>query len=260
MACTNPGLPVILGTTRGVDVEVLGLASKARGIRTVLRGGSALLLGGLLVSSCAAPQYRYIADSGDKTYFKVPYDWKQAAPADVCALLREQLSTILTQFSVAPVPANSKICPWWAAVYEANGKPAVAHYYAGGLTEPYAFAEVLPFEGVTATARPPTGVTVSDQLLDNWVLPYDKTAYGNGAKFKGLLQRPMSVGGGFHGVREIFNIAIPGVGNSTYDIVTLTDPGEQLLYVLAVHCSATCYDRDRTAIEAVMSSFTIRSH
>ena len=41
-----------------------------------LVGGCAVLLG-VAVAGCGAPQYTYVANSSQSTYFKVPHGWHQ---------------------------------------------------------------------------------------------------------------------------------------------------------------------------------------
>jgi len=37
---------------------------------------AALIIVGLLVTGCVAPQYTYVTDSADSAYFKVPPSWR----------------------------------------------------------------------------------------------------------------------------------------------------------------------------------------
>ena len=60
------------------------MASKAHRVPKGLVGGCALLLGvAVAVSGCAAPQYTYIANSNENTYFKVPYGWHKISAASL---------------------------------------------------------------------------------------------------------------------------------------------------------------------------------
>ena len=52
------------------------LASMAHRVAKGLVGGCALLLG-VTVTGCGAPQYTYVANSSQSTYFKVPHGWHQ---------------------------------------------------------------------------------------------------------------------------------------------------------------------------------------
>ena len=51
-----------------------------------LVGGCALLLG-VTLSGCGAPQYTYVANSSQSTYFKVPHGWHQIS-GDACRMRR----------------------------------------------------------------------------------------------------------------------------------------------------------------------------
>jgi len=41
--------------------------------------------------------------------------------------------------------------------------------------------------------------------------------------------------------------------------VALTNSDKTQLYVLMVHCIATCYSQNRDQIDTIVSSFTVRS-
>ena len=73
--------------------------------------------------------------------------------------------------------------------------------------------------------------------------------------------------GGYHGVRMVFNVSLEGnltvaPGNQVMRIsqVALVDPATSLLYLLVVRCSAACYKANQTAIDQIISSFTVRAH
>ena len=53
-----------------------------------------------------------------------------------------------------------------------------------------------------------------------------------------------------------------GTGNQVMRIsqVALVDPATSLLYLLVVRCSAACYKANQTAIDQIISSFTVRAH
>ena len=69
----------------------------------------------------------------------------------------------------------------------------------------------------------------------------------------------VSGGHGIHGVRDIFNYRYPGGQVDTFDKVALTNKAHTQLYLLLVHCEATCYSQHHGQINTVMSSFTVRS-
>jgi len=220
------------------------LAWKAHSIVWALRWGCVLLLGAGLTASCAAPRYRYVSDFGDKTYFKVPYGWKQVDQDDLCGQLKLVLSmkTCLPTFNVA---------------YQDSGKkPAAQGFLDGTLTRPFLFAEVYPISAA--------GTAVTWQSLEDAFLPVSPAGRASApvpfTNFA-LLSQVMETGpDGFLGVRETFDYTFPGGMPNTFNVDAFTNSTASQIYLLVVHCLATCYRQDKTAIDAVMSSFTMRRY
>src|SRR5580704_18230659 len=80
--CTIAGEGGILGHYVVLTWRSHLLANKAHRVVKGLVGGCALLLGVIItVSGCAAPQYTYVANSGQDTYFKVPSGWHKISPS-----------------------------------------------------------------------------------------------------------------------------------------------------------------------------------
>ena len=66
-------------------------------------------------------------------------------------------------------------------------------------------------------------------------------------------------GPGVHGVRVTFDYTYPDGSTNTFDQVALTNADNTEVYLLLVHCLATCYSKHHKQIDTVMSSFTVRS-
>jgi hypothetical protein len=45
----------------------------------------------------------------------------------------------------------------------------------------------------------------------------------------------------------------------TFDQVALTNSADTKVYLLLVHCTATCFSHDKAQISTVINSFTVRS-
>jgi len=102
------------------------LASKAHRVAKGLVGGCALLLG-VTLSGCAAPQYTYVANSGQSTYFKVPNGWHKISDSSLSSELRT---------------ATGSSGGGWTVAYEAGRKPTAGDFLSFGTAEPFVFAEV----------------------------------------------------------------------------------------------------------------------
>ena len=217
------------------------MASKAHRVVKGLVGGWAILLG-VIVTGCAAPQYTYVANSGQNTYFKVPSGWRQISPA---ALKKA---------------AGSSAGGGWVVGYEAGGKPTASDFLSFEDTQPFVFAEV-------ATLNSTTSSEMSYDMLRDSVLPVTSTARQSAAAqtgypltgFTQLRDQLLTPGQGVHGVRETYDYTYSGAITDTFDEIALTNADQTVVYLLVLHCTASCYSHDQTEINDVMSSFTVRS-
>jgi hypothetical protein len=223
------------------------LAFKAhRKVRSLAWGG-ALLLATAIISGCAPPQYTYITNSGNSTYFKVPHSWGQVSSTDLCHQLE-----INNQTNVCP--------PFWTIAFEGQPSASASGFNDFGLSTPFVFAQVEPYQSQTGSA-------LTDQTLEDIFVPVSDTAREEYAAegyeltdFKSLLDTTVTESGGFHGVREVFDYTAPSGETDTFDEVVLTNGDSSDIYVIFLHCTASCYAQDQKTINDVMSSFTVRSN
>lgn len=219
------------------------MARKAHRFATGLAGGCAILLG-ISLASCGAPSFTYIADSRNSTYFKVPFGWQQVNSTDLCAVLK----------------AGTGRCPsGWLIAYEGDGRPSAQDYPSPTLAVPFVFAGVEPYQSQTGT--PPTDDTLRDFYLPVTAAARASFEMQNGvsiAGFKQLRDKTLTLSNGVHGVRETFVYRF-SLASDTFDEVVLANAAGTTIYFLIVHCMTSCYSQDKTAIDEVMSSFTVRS-
>jgi len=206
-----------------------------------LVGGCALLLG-VTVTGCGAPQYTYVANSGQSTYFKVPHGWHQIGKT---ALQKVE--------SELQYPAGA-----WQVAYEAGGDPTASDFLGFGSNHPFVFAE-------TGTLTQAGTQALSYNVLRDIFLPVTSTARQNVPSgypltgFKQIRDQNLTPGLGVHGVRETFDYTFQGGQTDTFDEIALTNAEDTLVYFMVLHCTTSCYSSDQTQINDVMSSFTIRS-
>ena len=223
------------------------MASKAHRVAKGLVGGCALLLG-VTLAGCAAPQFTYVANSSSgantSTYFKVPYAWHKISDSS----LSNELKT-----------ATGGSGAGWTTAYEAGLKPSANDFLSFGTAQPFVFAEVGQLNS-----------TASNQLsydsLRDFFLPVTSTARQSASAqgfpltgFKQIRDQMLSLSQGVHGVRETFNYTYTGNITDTFDEVALTNADQTVVYLLVTHCTSSCYSKDQSQINDVMSSFTIRS-
>ena len=206
-----------------------------------LVGGCALLLG-VTVSGCGAPQYTYVANSSASTYFKVPHGWHKV-DGDALQKVEAEL-----QYPVGG----------WQVAYEAGSNPSANDFLGFGSNQPFVFAEI----GSLTQAG---SQDLSYNILRDIFLPVtSNTRQGEPPNyplsgFKQIRDENLTPSLGVHGVRETFDYTLNGGPTDTFDEIALTNAQQTVVYFIVVHCTESCYSSDQTAINDVMSSFTIRS-
>ena len=207
-----------------------------------LVGGCALLLG-VTVTGCGAPQYTYVANSSESTYFKVPNAWHKI---DAGAL----------QHAMQEVTGSSG--GGWQVAYEAGHEPTANDFLSFGASQPFVFAEIGPLTQAGSQ-------DLSYNILRDIFLPVtSNTRQGEPPNyplsgFKQIRDENLTPGLGVHGVRETFSYTLNGGPTDTFDEIALTNAEQTVVYFIVLHCTSSCYSSDQTAINDVMSSFTIRS-
>jgi hypothetical protein len=207
-----------------------------------LVGACALLLGAT-VAGCAAPQYTYVANSGESTYFKVPHSWHQISPGALAHILQE-------------VGDSGGA---WTVAYQAGSSPTADDFLNFATSQPFVFAEVG-----TLSSTASQGLSYNE--LRDFFLPVTSTtrqqvsSEGNFplTDFKQIRDENLTLSQGVHGVRETYDYTDAGVAD-TFDEVALTNADQTVVYLLVLHCTTSCYNNDQTEINDVMSSFTVRS-
>lgn len=197
------------------------------------------------VSACAAPQFTYIANNSVNTYLKVPYSWHKLSDATLASAMNPG--------------ASSQPPGVWSVGYDASAAPSTAHIFGGQTPAPATWVLV-------AKLTPVQGSAVSDNWLRDLYMPVTPTmrqlAAAQGFRlthFRLLSDIVLSPGQGIRGVRDIYKYTYPGGTTDTFDKIALTNAAHTEVYLLVTHCVATCYQRHRSEIETVMTSFTVRS-
>jgi hypothetical protein len=226
------------------------LAIKARRVVQRVAGkglawGCAIALTAVLVS-CGAPSFSYVADSTANTYFKVPYGWQQVPQDQLCRIIKL-------------VPAYGTCTGAYAVGYEPGRNPAATDLVDWHNSQPFVFVTVQQVPQAQSG-------TLTVNTLRDLVLPVTNTGLQSLAQqgypitnFKALRDSMLTLKQGFVGVRETYQYTYQGGVVDTFDKIVLTNPAESHLYILLVHCTTTCFTQDTTAIDDVMSSFTVRS-
>ena len=207
-----------------------------------LVGGCALLLG-VTLSGCGAPQYTYVANSNESTYFKVPHGWHEINGSALQKAMQKVIGS-----SGAP----------WQVAYEAGTSPNANDFLGFGSSQPFVFAEIGQLNSTASQS-------LSYDSLKDFFLPVTSTARQAVPQgfplgdFKQIRDEQLTPGFGVHGVRETFDYTLSGGQTDTFDEIALTNADQTVVYFIVAHCTSSCYNTDQAEINTVMSSFTIRS-
>ena len=196
----------------------------------------------LLVTGCAAPQFTYVTNSSAHTYFKVPGGWSQIENSALYAAMkshREQRRLV--------------------GRLRRRPKPAADHVLGATDAAPFVYSVVAPVNQATTNS-------LSYNELRDFFLPVTAAGRAAAAKsgfpltgFQLLRDATLTLAQGVHGVRVTFDYTYPGIGTNTFDQVALTNADDTEVYLLLVHCLASCYSKHHSEIDTVMNSFTVRS-
>jgi hypothetical protein len=201
---------------------------------------SLLIIVGLSAAGCFAPDFTYVADSSDHTYFKVPPSWHEVSPSSLEAVQGQ---------------STSQGTYLWSRAYDDSTKPSVRHVFQSSLT-PVAYASVL---ALSASERAAISFDAMRDLLLPVTAAARSAANASHTGFTGFALLSDQVLGDSHhdrGIREIFSYNL-GTTPETFDLTVLTNSDTTRLYFLLVHCQAHSFASNFPAIQKVVGSFTV---
>jgi hypothetical protein len=215
------------------------------GLRHYFRVAALITIGlivGLSATSCAAPQYTYVADYGDNSYFKVPPNWHQVNQNSLQSLAGPSINGVGNYL--------------WARGYDSATNPAAQHVLAFTTPVPVVFAGVLSLSSGGRSA-------LSLNAMRDLFLPVTSTtrqaAAQAGAQFTGFKSESDQVitdSHGDRGINEIFDYTFNGLPE-TFDLTVMTDSNTTKLYFLMVQCLEPTFASDYSQISQVVGSFTV---
>jgi hypothetical protein len=222
------------------------------------RALTALAVGLILVflASCASSGQQYVKNSSDGLYFKIPDDWE---------LYDEDQILDFRQEEFGPEQLESVRDQSWQVFFDAAPKPSLHHLDAFLTRHPNGQAQVLEL-------GPEQQDTVSLEVLRNLVFPVDEILQFDETLIEVVDAKEIN-DHGTRGVQFIFNIEVRAVEQliaglepdpdrdrefATINQSAVLDSDSETLYVLIVGCEADCYDDNKSAIEGVADSWTVR--
>ena len=205
----------------------------------------------MVAAACAAPEYTYVKNSGQKTYFKVPHEWRQTGT--------DMLDDMLSGANPDSARKAARQQTWWSVAYDAATAPDARHLVINGVTdEPIVYARISPLTESQQNA-------VSLDMLRNVILPVTADAREAAAStseltdFELLHDEVLTPANGLHGVRVVFDYVLGGGVMHTFDETALVNNDNSKLYLLVIRCSTACYKSRHAELDTIATSFTVRS-
>jgi hypothetical protein len=201
---------------------------------------SAVVALALVLSACANSGFHYVKSSSDHTYFKVPESWKLY---DNEALLKVAKAD-LTAEQLKQARQNQ-----WSAIFDGHPHPALSHVTNRAPTHPVGRALVQSLSAESADG-------VSLMQLRNIFYDVDTRVSKDTASV--VSYTPVERDGGFHGSHLVIKLTT-SKGDTILNQIALVDQATSKVYAIAVKCSTACYEKNKTKIEQVIDSWTVKA-
>lgn len=200
----------------------------------------------LMTVSCGSPKYTYVANSEERTYVRLPVDWRAVDADELAAALGLDTGAALSEQGL------------WLEGYDADLLPSAAHLFGPHAPAP---TGLLLVQDVAAPAR---GQYSLDRLRDLFQ-PTSETGRRALAQNPGspltdfalLADEVLTPGDGIRGVRVVYRYRVGGGPMQVFDKTAYVNDDASKLYVFVARCSSECYGRHQEEIERAVSSFTV---
>jgi hypothetical protein len=221
--------------------------------RAIHVGAAALAVAAVIavVGGCGAPEFTYVKNSGQKTYFKVPHDWH--------AIGTGSLDDVLSGTNPDSATTRLRQQLWWSVAYDASADPTPDHLLTNDVTsEPIVYARVAQLTEAQQNA-------VSLDMLRNAFLPVTEDAREAAAAtlqltgFELVHDQVLTPSSGLHGVRVIYDYELANDVLHTFDQTALVNNDGSKIYLLIIRCSTSCYRERSSELDTIAKSFTVRS-
>lgn len=220
----------------------------------VLTGVVTGLVAALVVAACAPSGHRYVKNSSEGLYFKIPHDWELYDEDAILEFQEEDLS---------PLELEETREGGWQVYFDAAPRPSIDHLGELVTKHPNGQAQIIE---LGPTARD----TISMERLRNLIFPIDEVSDFDSSLVE-LVDGKEIHEDGVSGVQFVFNIdarvpALIETGTleegdrrfATFNQTALIDERTETLYVLLVSCSVRCYEANKGTIDDVVESWTVK--
>ena len=196
------------------------------------------LIVSLLAGACGSSSFRYVTSKKTGTYFKVPANWK--------VFDQKTINQAIRASGNEPPPEVL-----FAAAFDASPKPALANFPQEDPPphQPTGIARVFVLDDTQHDL-------VSLAALRNMLVAVDDGVAQS--KINVLGQVDLAPPGGLHGQRLVFEVKPDTGPKYIVDQSALIDAKAKQVWVFAVGCESSCYMAQRSKIDKVVSSWTVK--
>jgi hypothetical protein len=189
----------------------------------------------VLLAACGSNDYRYVNNSSEGTFFKVPSDWKlyRVKPEDV------------SDRPAAPQGASP-----WHVVFDSSGAPAVEHADEERPDVPVGQALIFEIAADQGDQLSPADLRVAF-LGDD---PLDSTA----SDVEVVSFEPLTTKSGLRGSHVVFNHQTTDGQWVTTDHSSLINAAGTKVYVFEVKADSKAFKADAEQIQQIVDSWQVK--
>src|SRR6266498_3988840 len=172
----------------------------------------------VLVSACGSSSLSYVSSSDRNAYFKVPSNWRFFDKKYILVASGQSLSA----------ESNRQLC--WLIGFDADPHPSVQHVI---------------------------------DITDAAEYPVVRLVQANAGEI--LTYKDVVLPGGLHGNKVTFDVILQGISNpaSGSSVIRVTqigvaDPATRKLYLFMIRCESHCYRDNKTLIDQIVDSWTVK--
>ena len=203
----------------------------------------------VLLSGCMTNQYNffnYVNPNGTDMYFKVPKNWSDFGPSMVFSSGKQKI----TPSQLALLESGE-----WANVFYGQRKASLTAITGIFSAHPFGIVQATK---LTAAQHD----TFSLSSLRTLLLPVDplsKTNATSGASYSASSYSEFVTKSGMRGSKMVVRVKESAGTTSVLDQVAEVDATTNWVYLIGVGCSAACYSQNRTVINEIVNSWSVRS-
>ena len=209
-----------------------------------MRAAGGVLVGvgvlALAAVSCGSNKYRYISNSDEGAFLRIPSSWELYDVGD-------------EQPTDRPAPLTVSDDGAWTVAFDASPQPSPDHIGERAPTDVVGLVQIVP---LSREARDRLSFKSMRATLLGGTDPLDVAQQGD-PDLELILFEPVDRGP-VHGDRTVVNIRNSDDAWVTLDQTVFTNEDSSRVYRLLVVCEASCYQENRSTIDAIVESWQVK--